>query len=898
LDQVKLKFKDQPKVYEQFLDIMKDFKSQVIDTPGVIARVSELFKGHDNLILGFNTFLPPGYKIEMNHFKPGGATAAATSTSTTGEVKNRQQQDKQLQQQDTGKNRIDFDQAISYVTKIKTRFNDQPNTYKAFLDILHTYQKEQTTIRKVYDQVAVLFKDHPDLLEEFTHFLPETPATADSLSRQKALKSKKDQLAKKKKMKSRKLTAEEEYEADDYENRKEFAQANVNKYGPSYRILPKNYPQPKCSGRTELCDEVLNDELVSVPAGSEESTVHRKSMFDEIVFQCEDDRTELDVVIEQNLSTIQFLEPLAERLEKDPNAKFKLDQLRDIHRASIARIYAEKANEVLEGMRKNPAAAIPVILARLRQKDEEWKQARKGLNKFWRDIYEKNYQKAMEEQCSIFKQLDKKALNPKNILIDMEERHAYNKELLLEMSDEQIHHIIYALLEHVGELSEEDMKKAVVFWKDVIIPLFNLKPLPGITLNTIATAEENVKQGKSEDLPLHYLSKIILEKQQETNASKEQPFQPTIEMPLGKKASKLVLYGNVPMLLFFRYYVFAYERLKKAKSLAHKRMSNLQKPSVTADIIRQHETLLNTGGIVIMDNNKNNAIASEVPPTDDYFNLFLRVLNQYFSDNIDTGVYEDECKKLLGYQCWSILTFDKLFANLQKQIQNINADETSTDLVNAFKYEYQRVNNFLDNSYFMQAHKILGNTPCYSFDYHLKKQVLKIDIVEPPELDPEKVSAEEKCLEYVQQCLSTTNFDLQKTNRIFLARNKKLLDKDSKAMDNLLFINGLECKVCMATYKLFYVEDTTDFMYRKKSSKRGDMGDKLKQKKREQLQKFLNKRQPEMIKEAEEKERLEREQEEQAKLAVSEDKTKMDTSEDTATSNQDNAAASNSNQNT
>jgi histone deacetylase complex regulatory component SIN3 len=34
-----------------------------IDTPGVIARVSELFKGHRHLILGFNTFLPPGWKI-------------------------------------------------------------------------------------------------------------------------------------------------------------------------------------------------------------------------------------------------------------------------------------------------------------------------------------------------------------------------------------------------------------------------------------------------------------------------------------------------------------------------------------------------------------------------------------------------------------------------------------------------------------------------------------------------------------------------------------------------------------------------------------------------------------------------------------------------------------------
>ena len=37
-----------------------------IDTMGVINRVSDLFDGHTELIVGFNTFLPPGYKIEMN----------------------------------------------------------------------------------------------------------------------------------------------------------------------------------------------------------------------------------------------------------------------------------------------------------------------------------------------------------------------------------------------------------------------------------------------------------------------------------------------------------------------------------------------------------------------------------------------------------------------------------------------------------------------------------------------------------------------------------------------------------------------------------------------------------------------------------------------------------------
>ena len=46
-----------PNPQTQFLDIMKEFKAQSIDTPGVIDRVLQLFHGHRELILGFNTFL-------------------------------------------------------------------------------------------------------------------------------------------------------------------------------------------------------------------------------------------------------------------------------------------------------------------------------------------------------------------------------------------------------------------------------------------------------------------------------------------------------------------------------------------------------------------------------------------------------------------------------------------------------------------------------------------------------------------------------------------------------------------------------------------------------------------------------------------------------------------------
>lgn len=61
-----------------------------IDTTGVIARVKDLFKGHNNLIFGFNTFLPKGYEITV--IEEGEAPPKKT---------------------------VEFEEAISFVNKIK-----------------------------------------------------------------------------------------------------------------------------------------------------------------------------------------------------------------------------------------------------------------------------------------------------------------------------------------------------------------------------------------------------------------------------------------------------------------------------------------------------------------------------------------------------------------------------------------------------------------------------------------------------------------------------------------------------------------------------------------------------------------------------------------------------------
>ncbi|KAK3694685.1 hypothetical protein B0T22DRAFT_78657 [Podospora appendiculata] len=283
LDQVKVQFHEQPDVYNKFLDIMKDFKSQTIDTPGVISRVSELFAGHPNLIQGFNTFLPPGYRIEcglennpnsirvttpsgstihsiggsrptLEHAQPAsgpgqaylsarpvnwqpplqhsvespeatfsmpaqngppgfpGSSQSASFESTSPVLHRVVPANSQNQNQNGSvvnhapapraahtptptagppnpngsaaqqaaimekRGPVEFNHAISYVNKIKNRFQDKPEIYKQFLEILQTYQREQKPIQDVYSQVTTLFHTAPDLLEDFKQFLPESAA--------------------------------------------------------------------------------------------------------------------------------------------------------------------------------------------------------------------------------------------------------------------------------------------------------------------------------------------------------------------------------------------------------------------------------------------------------------------------------------------------------------------------------------------------------------------------------------------------------------------------------------------------------------------------------------------------------------------------------------------------
>ncbi|XP_075233367.1 paired amphipathic helix protein Sin3a-like isoform X2 [Lycorma delicatula] len=184
--------------------------------------------------------------------------------------------------------------------------------------------------------------------------------------------------------------------------------STCKRVGVSYCELPENCYRLHCFGRTPLCQEVLNDKFVLCPNKSEDTTFNtaKKAQYEQFMYRVEDERFELDIVIEANAATIRVLEGIQKRLRRlRPNeaATYRLDnclggQSPTIHQRALWRIYGDMAPDIIEGLKRNPVVAVPVILKRLKSKEQEWREAQKGFNKIWREQTEKAYLKSLDRR--------------------------------------------------------------------------------------------------------------------------------------------------------------------------------------------------------------------------------------------------------------------------------------------------------------------------------------------------------------------------------------------------------------------------------------------------------------------------------------------------------------------
>ncbi|GAA5868660.1 hypothetical protein JCM8547_003773 [Rhodosporidiobolus lusitaniae] len=311
---------------------------------------------------------------------------------------------------------------LAFFARVKAHAKD-PVVYHEFLKLLNLYTQELIDLTALVSRAWLFLHQDAEVWSEFKEIVGWTDGVEGAL----------EESGKRVEVVDGRRIVENVPRMDGENWRKSRGDAGKRwaTYGPSYRKLPPEEISLNCSGRDALCWEVLNDEWVSQPsyASDEGFVAQRKNPYEEALHRSEEERHEYDYHIEANLRTIALLEPIATRIalmEPEERATFRLkpglgNQSKSIYQRVIKKVYGkEQGLEVIQALHENPCVAVPIVLARLKQKDEEWKRALREWNRVWRESDAKNFLKSLDHQAISLKANDKRFLTTKALVSEIE----------------------------------------------------------------------------------------------------------------------------------------------------------------------------------------------------------------------------------------------------------------------------------------------------------------------------------------------------------------------------------------------------------------------------------------------------------------------------------------------
>lgn len=157
---------------------------------------------------------------------------------------------------------------------------------------------------------------------------------------------------------------------------------------PSYRLLPIKYMR-QASSLHPLRAQVLNDHWVCVPSDSQNFNLKRttRNFYEEKLQDCEDDCCEVDVLIESTRATIRRMEVLLNRIDSGEDISLVDNHLTVIDWRCCDRLDDESGLEVKDIIRKDPCTALPVVIDKLKQKQEKLLVSREGFSKSLKEAF-------------------------------------------------------------------------------------------------------------------------------------------------------------------------------------------------------------------------------------------------------------------------------------------------------------------------------------------------------------------------------------------------------------------------------------------------------------------------------------------------------------------------------
>ncbi|KAI3849283.1 hypothetical protein MKX03_001682 [Papaver bracteatum] len=346
----------------EFRQIMEEFLSlQEHDTatlPYVASRIKDVFRGDSELILGFNDFLPRRYEINLTVEGDGDEM----TLDMVEEFNEASDSDKELHPH--GEYHPEFE-LFELVKKAKS---GNPDEYQQYLKCFHLFSNKIISRNELLAIVIGLLKQDHKKNEREIGF------EASSASRKRK-----------------------------YDN-------------PSYKLSTET---ALASGWTKLGKAVLNDSWVSESTSIGYKYDFKRNVYQENLFECEDERCEYDRkfhLVKRTIKCVQRLKRKIEENKVDPKNirledHFKVLQLRCIRRSwsksETGRVRRSKSKkDLVDEIRKNAIPVLNRILTLLEEKKVRAQTRISNLLEKMREIYSKNHKKALYFGNSSLEQQD------------------------------------------------------------------------------------------------------------------------------------------------------------------------------------------------------------------------------------------------------------------------------------------------------------------------------------------------------------------------------------------------------------------------------------------------------------------------------------------------------------
>ncbi|CAH1761023.1 4743_t:CDS:2 [Entrophospora sp. SA101] len=236
-----------------------------------------------------------------------------------------------------------------------------------------------------------------------------------------------------------------------------------------------------------------------------------------------------------------------------------------------------------------------------------------------------------------------------------------------------------------------------------------------------------------------------------------------------KKKTTCYFFGNTAFYCFFRFLQMLFERLEKMKAVAQNELSSAS-----------HTRKLNPAATELAD------VDLDLNKGDPY-TVMLELIEKQFDGEMDLATFEECLRYIYGTKAYIMFTVDKLIQNITKQIQVIVSDSKSASLIELFEENKKLLDPTSGRSHIMyqlHANNTIGST----------------------------VSSEERWAYYMYSFMSlnpTEGLNSRK-KKPFLKRNLPSFRRTEDLVTTAEVHNGLEVKICLNSYHIFFVSNTED----------------------------------------------------------------------------------------